>query len=204
MAAFASSIIPWLAPPSSAMIERAVRADLDADRALETLVPELRGDHDRRIVLHDRCDGRSRRRPLSRWFDSVDRLEVIEADGSDERPEFLFDGRIGAGGHLGGIRLMRAVANCRAPRRLFSYDPQRPPTRAPRGFGITDFSVDMEDRTARFRGRELCLYEGLIRAYEPLTPTHKRVSLWRFDRVADRYVRYRARTMRDTTGTCDL
>jgi hypothetical protein len=186
-------------PFAHATVEQPVTANLDADPALERLVPEPVEDRfgfvQRRVLLEDDCGPRSYR--LMGPHDTIETLRVLEADGDDGRPEVLVEGRSGASGRAGTTRIARAGAPCAPPRILFSYSSLDPRPKPPRGTYVTGYGVSVRDYSSDHRGREIRLQESLVRNGEPpLAASRRRLSYWRYSRAGDRWVRYRSRVTR--------
>ena len=176
----------------------AVEANLDADRRLERVIradTEPQSALGKRVVLRDRGAGRPTWRPLSASYDTVDYLRVREADGFAERPEILFELRTGGGGHVGLTSIVRygqrGERGCVDPVRLFRYRPEEPLLEPPHGFSPANWRLKLRDYTARFRGKEVQLWEGYVTGGDPLCcPSMQRVTRFRFDADTDRYVAY--------------
>ena len=150
-----------------------------------------------RVVLEDRCRSEPVRFRLSGAYDLVERLRVRGVDGFGERPEIVFELRSGAGGHGGLTAIVRYgerdQPGCVGPRGLFRYRPDAPPLEPPAGYGPSDWRVGIRN-VARFRGKEIRLWEAYVDRDDPLCcPSKQRVTHFRFDPDRDRYVVYRTR-----------
>lgn len=175
----------------------AVVANLDADPRLESvhgLGPTLR----KRVVLEDRCAGVPVRFRLSPTHDAVEFVRVRDVDGFGERPEVVLELRTGGGGHLGITKILRLGARgepgCAEPVTLFRYRPDAPRLEPPAAFAPTNWTVRVRDLSARFRGKEIRLWEGYVDRDDPLCcPSKQRVTRFRFDPDVDRYVVYQTR-----------
>jgi hypothetical protein len=174
----------------------AVLSNLDADPRLERVEGVSYGSAVKnRILLRDRCSGRPVSHRLSGVHDHVEYIRVRRVDGFAERPEIVFELRTGAGGHLGVTRIVRygerGQEGCVEPVGLFRYRPDAPPLEPPRRHGTTNWVLELRDYTARFRGKELRLWEGYVKSSDPLCcPSKQRVTRFRFDPEKDRYRPY--------------
>jgi hypothetical protein len=190
-----------------------VEANLDADPEPERVVPQqycesASGNVARpqpacandefprhRLEIEDQCNGASVRREISSVQDTVDRLRVVEADGSAGRPEIFFDMRSGATGRLGDLRVVRFddSASCPAPRFLFRYPSKSTLGRVPRGAaGRVNFFARLRDYSSRYRGREIQLGETYVDRNDAFCcPSFRRVTYFRYSAKRQRYVRYR-------------
>jgi hypothetical protein len=149
----------------------------------------------RRLEIEDVCQGASVRREISSVQDTVDRLRVVEADGSRARPEVFFDMRSGATGRLGDLRVVRFDdrPTCPAPHVLFRYPSKATLGRIPRGAeGRVNFFARVRNYSARYRGREIQLAETYVDRNDAFCcPSFRRVTYFRYRTGPDRYVRYR-------------
>jgi hypothetical protein len=149
----------------------------------------------RRLEIEDVCDGVTARRNISSVQDSVDRLRVVEADGSSDRPEIFFDMRSGATGRLGELRVVRFDdgPGCPTPRYLFRYPSMATLGRLSRGaVGRVNFFARLRDYSGRYRGQEVQLGETYVDRNDAFCcPSFRRVTYFRYRAGPDRYVRYK-------------
>ena len=195
------------APAAGAQVAPVV-ANLDGDPAVERVVPRNTENANGRawglwhFVLVDSCDGATRRYRLSPRYTGPDRLEVRQVDWYTRRPEVFFELRLGGGGHIGVAKVVRlagrAGRGCPTPVTLFRYSTHDPPFADPKGFGgPVDFRVEISNRTTRYRGSEIRLEERYIRPYASLADhRRRRVTLFRFSPLRNRYVPYSTRVSR--------
>jgi hypothetical protein len=160
------------------------RGNLDRDRAAEKLA-ELEGPVDcahsafvARMEIQDACAGRLRTFDVSAAYrrpeERIDAGRIVEADGLRGRREAFFVVH-GATSDIGEAAVVHLVARrrgaCPRPRFLFHYRP---------GSGVTNFSVELGDFSARWRGLEVRVAErvdgdGLVKVFH-------------YDRARGRYV----------------
>ena len=156
----------------------------------------------RRVVLVDRCAGRTAVHRLSGPYHSVGRLAVRQLDGVTRRPEIFFSLSSGAAGHVGVIKVVHFHAvrrgACPVPATLFRYSPDRPPLPPPPGLEPINFWAQVRDWSRAFPGREIRLEEGLLGPNDkPLCcPSTGRVTFFRYSPDRERYVVYRTRTFK--------
>jgi hypothetical protein len=190
-----------LAAASPASSFAPIRANLDGDARLERIVARGTWGLRQWLVLEDVCRGRRAVYRLSGVRQTVDRVQVRELDGRTGRPEFFFDMRDGAGGHVGTAKVMRHTERpgrpCPQPRTLFRYRTERPSFPAPTGYGAVNFTVSFANFAKRHRGKEIRLWEGYVDRNDALCcPSKQRVTLLRYAPRRDRYVAYRTRVSR--------
>ena len=201
-AVLALATVPGLAGAKT--ISEATQINLDTDPALEEIVPltvsDPTGSPEKSIVVYDECGGTQNAYKLGSPQENVD-VVVGEVDGASSRPEIRFIGSSGAAGRVGQIVLAhlgsdRAQTGCPALVSLFRYSSVDPSPRPPKGYAVAGFGIRYQDLTARYRGKEIELTEGLASGHDALCcPSRKRISRWRYDPRKDRYVRYRARVV---------
>lgn len=201
----AAITVAMLLAPTGALAgaDDAVTGNLDADPALERLVPQPVEDsfgfERRRVVLEDACEGGTHRIRISPVHDTVGVLKIVQADGVG-RPEILVEGRSGASGRAGITRVLRyqaAADACGRRRVLFSYSSTSPRPRPPSGTYVANYGVRLRNFNSRHRGREVRLQESLARnSQPPIAARRQRVSYWRYSPSGDRWVRYRTRVTR--------
>lgn len=175
-----------------------------ADGTLRVPQPTCRDDEfpRRRLEVEDVCNGAAVRHDISSVQDTVDRLRVVEADGSADRPEVFFDMRSGATGRLGDLRVVRFddASGCPEPHYLFRYPTKATLGRVPKGAaGRVNFFARLRDYSARYRGREVQLTETYVDRNDAFCcPSFRRVTYFRYAPRSDRYVRYRTGVHRIT------
>ena len=204
--------------------DRPRRANLDSDPELERVLPQqvceatdgsihlpqpsCAGDQFSRlrIVIEDVCAGEPHLRTISTIQDYVDDLRVTELDGRADRPEIFFTIRSGATGRGGEMRVVRygeSGGTCPGVHGLFRFPTKSTLGRIPRGaVGRVNFYAFPYELRKRFPGKELRLVETYVDRNDSFCcPSFRRVTLFRFDRDRDRYVRYRTRVRRIRGGS---
>jgi hypothetical protein len=176
--------------------------DLDGDGHDETVRSvrvDLAGVEDMfdqtKVQVQDDCDGGIVKRNVAGPQDNLESLRLRRLDTHKGR-EIFTSLRSGASARQGEARVVgwrRVVgSNCGRPRKLFRYRSTHP-TAAPSGSTgeVSSFNVSLKNRTKRYRGIEVRLAEGFLKKGEPeCCPSIKKVSLYRYSRKRDRYVRY--------------
>lgn len=154
------------------------------------------------VDLVDECGGAERRTALLlRVEEVVDQLAARELDGDQARRELVVTAYSGASGRVGSgaaLRLRDGPDGCATVRRLFSFGPAKARTRKPRGASY--FTVGtLRARSLRrdYPGKELQYSESWYRGGDPgCCPTWSSTISLRYDRRADRYVKYRSTVRR--------
>jgi hypothetical protein len=209
-----------LISPAGGREARPVNANLDAGPVREHVVPQrvcrtAAGDihlpqptcsadefPQRRVAIEDVCEGKAYISVISSVQDTVDRLKVVNADPTTQRPEVFFEARSGATGRGGDVRVVRydpiEGSPCSKPRRLFRY-----PTRAtlgtvPRGAAERDsFGALIGEFSKRYKGREIRMNETYVDRDDAFCcPSFRRITFFRYESGQDRYVRYQTRVKR--------
>jgi hypothetical protein len=196
------------------------RANLDSDPALERVVAQKLcqtpdgsvsapqpacGKNQfpgRRIAVEDTCNGAPYTLAISSVQDFVDRLRVVEADGSTGRREVFFDIRSGATGRGGEARVVAfragGTGGCLRAVDLFRYPTRATLGRVPRGAsGHDSWSPVLRQFSRRYRGLEIRLTETYVDRDDAFCcPSFLRVTYFRYDRARKRYRRYRSAVRR--------
>jgi hypothetical protein len=172
-----------------------LRANLDADRALERVVGAEGStvDHDRffaDVKLFDVCAGREREHRLTATYVRLGDVKIVQADGRGRREVLaVVNGRE----NEGEAKLVRLVARrgsaCPVPRALFAYRADRRPFLPPQLLPLVNFRVEVVELERRYRGRELRLTEYY--QARGMLSSRTRELLYRYVRSSDRYVHYR-------------
>ena len=184
------------------------KGDLDGDGQNETVrsvrvdLPGVNDMFDQtKVRVQDDCDGGVVKRNVAGPQDNLEALRLKRVDTRKGR-EIFTSLRSGAAGRQGEARVVAwrplKDSDCGKPRRLFRYRSIHP-TKAPSGSTgeVSSFNVALKNRTNRYRGVEVRLSEGFLKSGEPeCCPTIKKVTLYRYSRKRDRYVRYATKVTR--------
>jgi hypothetical protein len=155
----------------------------------------------RRIEIENTCAGKPLILAVSTVQDTVDRLRIVEADGATARPEIFFDMRSGATGRGGEAAVVRLgderPGACTTVSMLFRYPTRSTLGRVPRGASGHDSWSPVLLPARVGTSRRIRLTETYVDRNDAFCcPSFKRVTLFRYSRKRDRYVRGRTHVMR--------
>jgi hypothetical protein len=180
------------------IVSSVMRANLDADAALEEAIAEY-GPTDvahtsyiAGVAIRDTCGRRARVHALAVVnVPARASARVAQADGRGRR-EVLGEIDVSAGGGEAAVaRLVDRPGRCPTARKLFAYSSAAPPLPPPAGFPITSIDIDVVELARAYSGRELRLVERYqIRG---MLSSRVRETLYRYVPRLDRYARYRTR-----------
>jgi hypothetical protein len=181
--------------PSARLHVAPIVADLDGDGVDET-VRARRIDASRLVVeLVDTCAGGRRVTKLSRQMMGVTFTKIVDADRDGAARELVFELRDGNGER--GVQA-KVVAfsggdgGCVAVRRtLFSFPRAATTGRPPKDTGFITGSIQVQDFTKRYSGRELRSVSFYTRPSSACCPSHTRTTFWRYVRSRAGYEPYR-------------
>ena len=179
---------------------REVKANLDRDRALETIVgvEDVSSDHSiwrSNVHVVDRCRGRRRSYLVLDGFQRLDTSRAVQADGRGAREVLaLLRGLAAGAGEARLVRLAPRAGGCAALRTLFRYIAALAEPGPVPELRLTWFAVEVVELNRRYPGRELRLTEDFT--MPPMLSSVRRETLWRYVRARDTYVAYSTRTHR--------
>ena len=177
---------------------RSQQANLDRDRALETVVgvEDVSRDHSvwrAHVRIVDRCRGRARQYVVLDGYRQLVAADPVQADGRGANEVLAVLRGASADGEGRLVRLVPRRGRCATTRRLFRYVAAETDRPAP-GQELTHFDVEVVELQADYAGRELRVTE-LFQSPPMLSSIH-RERLYRYLRARDAYVLYATNTHR--------
>ena len=179
---------------------REVKANLDRDRALETIVgiEDVSSDHSiwrANVHVVDRCRRRPRSYLVLDGFQRLDASRAVQADGRGASEVLaLLRGLAAGAGEARIVRLVPSARRCASLRTLFRYIAARAEPGPIPELRLTWFAVEVVELNRAYAGREVRLTEDFT--MPPMLSSVRRETLYRFVRARDTYLAYATTTHR--------